>query len=118
MQGLVVEDNRDVAYIASFALQQLGYETETLFNGSDALKYLESHVPDVLVLDLQLPHINGQEIIAYLRGEVRFFQTIVVVMTAHEHLVDHIKDDVSLVLKKPVRFKALQAFLQSSEPGD
>ena len=118
MKGLVVEDNRDVAYIAAFSLQKMGYETETMFDGNDAIEYLEAHTPDVLVLDLQLPGINGQEIIQYIHSQPHLSNMIVIVMTAYEHLAERVKDDVHLVLHKPIRFMKLEVFLQNREPGD
>lgn len=116
MKGLVVEDNQDVAYIASFSLQRMGYETDTIFNGNDAIAYLEDHSPDVIVLDMQLPGINGLEIIRYIQNQDHLNRAKVVVMTAYDHLAELVENDVDLVLKKPVRFKKLQDFLQNRGP--
>jgi CheY-like chemotaxis protein len=118
MKGLVVEDNQDVAYIAAFSLQKMGYDTDTIFDGIKAIEYLEMHAPDVIVLDLQLPGINGQEIIHYIHNQPHLSNMIVIVMTAYEHLAERVKNDVHLVLNKPVRFMKLQVFLQNRASGD
>ena len=65
---LIVEDDRDIAELVDRYLQKAGFATEVLSSGRDALKALADRPPDLLILDLMLPHVDGLEI---CRGRAR-----------------------------------------------
>lgn len=56
---LVVDDESIVVEIAKRRLQDRGYEVQTAFNGSEALVRLNEKIPDIIVLDVQMPEMNG-----------------------------------------------------------
>lgn len=64
---LILEDDRPVRNLMSMALKSRGYPTDTAENGSEALIALTGHAPDILILDLGLPDIDGTEIIRKVR---------------------------------------------------
>ena len=65
---LIVEDDRDIAELVGRYLEKAGFATEVLSSGRDALKALADRPPDLLVLDLMLPHVDGLEICRVARG--------------------------------------------------
>ena len=68
---LVVDDEPAIADIVSPYLERAGYQTNIARNGRDALRNAEAHRPDVVVLDLMLPDIDGLEVMRRLRREDR-----------------------------------------------
>ena len=64
---LIVEDDRPVRSLISLALESAGYRYRTAQSGKEALLELTSHTPDILILDLGLPDLDGTEIIEKVR---------------------------------------------------
>jgi len=61
MKVLVVDDNRDAAMSLSMLVELLGYETQTAYDGQEALDVAEQFTPDVVLLDLGMPRMDGFE---------------------------------------------------------
>ena len=68
---LVVEDQRDLASLLAHNLRQEGLEVRTVEDGGDALPAVRSWQPDLVILDLMLPGMDGFEILRGIRGEGR-----------------------------------------------
>lgn len=65
---LVVEDERQISRFIELELRHEGYEVSTVANGIDALVFAREHRPDLMVLDLMLPGIDGLEVCRRLRA--------------------------------------------------
>ena len=78
---LVVEDDVDIATILRDRLQTMGYEVMTVYDGQAALDTLEKVTPTLVLLDLQLPKVNGMEVLKRARKD--WPDLPAVVMTAH-----------------------------------
>jgi CheY-like chemotaxis protein len=61
MKVLVVDDNRDAALSLSMLVSLLGYESRTAYDGEQALEIADHFVPDVVLLDLGMPKMDGFE---------------------------------------------------------
>jgi DNA-binding response OmpR family regulator len=79
---LVVEDDRDIAELVDRYLQKAGFSTEILTSGRDALKALAERPPDLLILDLMLPQVDGLEICRVARGNSRTAAIPIIMLTA------------------------------------
>jgi DNA-binding response OmpR family regulator len=79
---LVVEDDRDIAELVERYLQKAGFSTEVLSSGRDALKALAQRPPDLLILDLMLPQVDGLEICRVARGNSRTAAIPIIMLTA------------------------------------
>jgi two-component system KDP operon response regulator KdpE len=64
---LIVEDDRPVRSLISMALKSRDYQVETAIDGKSAMLSLTGHAPDIMILDLGLPDIDGNEIIKKIR---------------------------------------------------
>ena len=64
---LVVDDNHDLADTTAALLRAHGYEVMTLYDGVDVLSEADRRLPDAIVLDIGLPHIDGIHVAQYLR---------------------------------------------------
>ena len=61
---LVVDDEPQVAWVLRFSLEHEGYRTYTASNGLEALEELEKHHPNVMVLDLMMPEMDGWAVLS------------------------------------------------------
>src|SRR4029077_8055122 len=68
-RGLVVEDDADIADVLRRSLRNEGYEVRTSADGVDALDVAAGFVPDLVVLDLGPPRLDGVEVCRRLREE-------------------------------------------------
>ena len=87
---LVVEDDPDIAQLVAHYLEKSGFSVERLANGRDALTSVAAHPPDVLVLDLMLPEVDGLEICRLVRGNTATAATPIIMLTARAEESDRI----------------------------
>lgn len=66
---LIVEDDKDLQYVLKTFLQEEGYLTDTVSNGSDALRKIKTSKPSLVLLDLGLPDIQGESVLQTIRKE-------------------------------------------------
>jgi DNA-binding response OmpR family regulator len=79
---LVVEDDPDIADLIRRYLQKAGFTVEVLGSGREALSAIDAAPPDLLVLDLMLPHVNGLEICRAVRQSERTRAIPIIMVTA------------------------------------
>ena len=68
---LIVDDERDLVEMLAFALQKKGYETPHAYGGAEAWERIQSENPDLIILDLMLPDLDGWEICRMVRRDER-----------------------------------------------
>jgi CheY-like chemotaxis protein len=107
-RAMIIEDNEDLAIIFSEALQAAGFETTMINDGERAMQMLREVHPVVIVLDLHLPHMSGDQILARIRADEELADTRVVIATADPQMADELQDRSDLVLLKPVSFNQLR----------
>ena len=78
---LVVEDETDVAALLRFNLAREGYEVVIAASGADALRHARERRPDVVLLDIMVPHLNGWEVCRRLREEPETAAVPVIMVT-------------------------------------
>lgn len=105
--ALVIEDDKDEAFVFTRALQAAGFETEAVRSGDTALVRLATVVPDVVVLDLHLPHVDGRDIVRQIRRDARLARTRVIVVTGDPQWAESVRGEADLVLIKPIGFEQL-----------
>ena len=66
---LVAEDEPDIRGLIVFSLQYAGYEVIEALNGKEAIKLAESEQPDLILLDVRMPKMNGYEACAVLKAQ-------------------------------------------------
>ena len=85
---LIVEDEKSIAHFISTILTTNGYETILAKTGTEAMTMLSSHCPDLVILDLGLPDMDGIEVLRSLRG---WSSLPVVVVSARTHENDKVE---------------------------
>ena len=106
--ALIIEDEIDLAEIFSQALQAAGFTTEVITRGDSAMTRLDEIEPEVIVLDLHLPGVDGSVILRHIRGDARLVDTKVIVASADAALAQSLDIDADLTLLKPVSFSQLR----------
>lgn len=81
-QILVVDDEPDVRELFNIMLRMAGHKTETASNGREAVDKLRIAQPDLVLLDLMMPHMDGFQLLAHLRAEQPTLPLRVLVATA------------------------------------
>ena len=79
---LVVEDDADVRYVVSDALQDAGYAVATAIDGIDALDQIDQHRPDAILLDLAMPSMDGWSFLEACQNDDRRGRIPVGIMSA------------------------------------
>ena len=87
---LVVEDDPDIAELVSHHLERAGYLTEILHSGSDVIPHVRGQAPDLMLLDLMLPGMNGLEICRVMRSEPNLAVIPIIMLTAKSEESDRI----------------------------
>ncbi len=85
---LIVEDEKNIVDILRFNLQREGYGTMEAYDGEDGLEKARSGKPDLILLDVMLPRMNGFDVCRTLRGEGS--NVPVVILTAREEETDKV----------------------------
>ena len=89
MRILVVEDEKDLNNIITKHLKKNNFSVDSVFNGEEALEYLDYGTYDLIILDIMLPKVNGYEVIKKLRENKN--ETAVWMLTARDSIEDKIK---------------------------
>jgi PAS domain S-box-containing protein len=122
---LVVDDNQDAAELLAEALGKLGHEVRHAFDGPSALTLLGDFIPDVAVLDLGLPVMDGFELLAQIRTRLDPCPTRFIAVTGYGQADDRRRTKEAgfhLHLVKPINLKqvreAISQVLDDRPPGD
>lgn len=116
LQVLVADDNRDAADSLGEWLSQLGAQTCVTHGGRAALAALNDHVPDVVLLDLGMPEVDGFAVARYLRSDRRFDRTRMIALTGWGQAIDRERTAAAGFdghLTKPADITALHAVLMT-----
>ncbi len=110
---LIVEDNPDLRNIFSRIFAHHNFEVQTAQDGMEALERLADSCPDVLILDINMPRLNGLDVLSYIR-QTPFFRTLkVIVVTGNSVAIDHPDaQQADLLLVKPISVNELITMAQ------
>ena len=114
MKILVVEDEKDLNNIITKHLKKNNFSVDSVFDGEEALEYLNYGDYDVIILDVMMPKMNGYEVVKNLRANKN--ETAVLMLTARDGIDEKIKgldlgaDDY---LVKPFDFRELIARIRA-----
>lgn len=89
---LLVDDELHILKAAEFKFKRQGYHTDCARDGLEAWEKVQVNPPDMLVTDLQMPRMNGLQLIQRLRDDQRFRNLPAILLTAKGYELDH--DDI------------------------
>jgi CheY-like chemotaxis protein len=113
---LVVDDNEDGAIVLGMLLEVSGgHKVEIRYDGASALELLRTFRPDIIFLDLSMPHIDGYELCSRIRQEPWSESTLVFALTGWMHAENAASDaGFDACILKPVTLEQLAPFLLKS----
>jgi two-component system alkaline phosphatase synthesis response regulator PhoP len=103
---LIVDDEPDILEVLKFNLEKEGYEVFTASNGEEGVELAVQIKPDLIILDIMMPKMDGVEVCRMLRKQSMFDQTVIAFLTARDEdysqiaALDHGGDDY---ITKPIR---------------
>jgi len=81
---LVVDDEHDILELLEYNLKKLGFEVFMADNGADGIKLAREHKPDLILLDIMMPKMDGHEVCARIKEDSALKNTPVIFLTARE----------------------------------
>ncbi len=108
---LIVEDETDIVEILKMALIQAGYEVDCAYDGEEALNKVKTFKPDLILLDLMIPKIDGGSVNLKLKENPQTAHIPVIVVTGKGNLKEilHLEEGVTIAgyYEKPIKVKFL-----------
>ena len=116
---LVVEDQEDNRCILRDLLTSVGYEIVEAVTGEDGVRMAETHVPDLILMDIQLPGIDGYEATRRIKAHVALRHIPVIAVTSYALSGDDVKAfeaGCDAYVSKPFSPRALLAKIREFAP--
>ncbi|MGE5464284.1 MAG: ATP-binding protein, partial [Syntrophothermus sp.] len=113
--ALLAEDNRNNSEMLVEYLENYGYTVLTARNGEEVLQRVEETLPDIILMDIQMPGMDGLETTRHLRQDCRFATTPIIALTALVMAGDRERcfaAGVNEYLSKPVSLRALLSTME------
>jgi CheY-like chemotaxis protein len=79
---LIVDDNADICRVMARLVRASGHDAQVASGGQEALDYLASNVPDMMILDVMMPRVDGLDVLRAVRKDPRTAETPVIMFTA------------------------------------
>lgn len=113
---LVADDDEDVLELVAFRLRRAGYRTVTARDGREALEMVHAEQPDLSVLDVAMPEMDGLEVTRALRGSASTRGMPIILLTARSQERDvmaGIEAGADAYIRKPFSHRELRARVES-----
>ena len=85
---LIVDDEQDIVESLKFVLEAEGYECYTAFNGEDGLKSAKELLPNLIILDIMMPKMNGYKVSRLLKFDSKYKDIPIIMLTARSQEED------------------------------
>ena len=106
MLALIIEDHAAIAQLYAESLHNVGFETERIEDGRAAMDRLDSGPPDLIVLDMNLPHVSGHYLLKQMRADPTWADVPVIIATANAVMAEALESQLGphdMILIKPIR---------------
>ena len=87
-QILIIEDDEDITELLKYNLTREGYRVASVTSGEESLEAVKANVPDLILLDLMLPGLDGLEVCRLLKRDAQTSQIPIIMVTAKGEEVD------------------------------
>ena len=85
---LIAEDQADLREMIALTLRLAGFEVVAAADGEQAYQQANVALPDLIILDLEMPHLSGSEVCKKLKARQAFANTPVVIMSSHDNPIE------------------------------
>jgi len=108
---MIVDDERDIVLVIKMSLEKYGYQTCEAYDGIEALEKIKTEKPDLVLLDLMMPRLDGHSVNLRLKENPETAGIPVIVITGKGHLKEllEIREELSVAayLEKPFKVTTL-----------
>lgn len=113
---LICDDVADNCFYFKTVLEMSGYKVEIVDSGVAALAFLESKIPDLLLLDVMMPKMDGYEVVRRIQKNSILQFLSILLITADEEAYLRKKPDIKVngVIRKPIEPDALIGYVQAA----
>jgi len=87
---LCIEDEAEMIDLMRLILGRRGYDVKGAISGMEALKMIREHSPDLILLDLMMPEMDGWEVYQQIKADEKMKKTPVIVVTAKAQSIDRV----------------------------
>jgi two-component system alkaline phosphatase synthesis response regulator PhoP len=122
---LVVDDEPDILELVHYNLEKGGFDVETATNGREAIKIAKEMYPDLILLDVMMPEMDGMETCMQIRDHAELEDTVIAFLTARAEDYSQIAgfnagadDYITKPIKPRVLLSRVQALLRRSQKGN
>jgi CheY-like chemotaxis protein len=116
--ALIVDDEPHMLTLLQEVLRPFQMEVLRATDGEQAIHVLEEHTPNLILLDMLMPHTNGLEVLQYIAAVPRLNNCFVVVVSAHQqYQLDAKASRADAYLLKPIHPRDLRTIIQQSMIG-
>ena len=115
MKILIVDDEKDILEFLSYNLQKEGYEIFRANNGNSALKVAKKEIPDLIILDVMMPEMDGIAATKIIRQSLEKAVLPIIALTANVSMEDReacLNSGMNDFLTKPLNGEALDKTLE------
>lgn len=114
--ALVVEDDKGLRTVYRHVLADMDYEILEAADGETALSLLRDHSPDILFLDIWLPHINGTELLDFIYEAPHLQDLQIVIVSSNKAFEQYALDESRVKFaQKPIRPAQIREFASSPD---
>lgn len=98
-----MDDEVHLVKILQFTLEHAGFSVVTAYDGREALEKARSEKPDIVILDLMLPVIDGYKVCNNIKNDPDFQETPVIILSARDFKNEKIEDEIlaDVLMEKP-----------------
>ena len=118
---LIVDDNKQTAEAMAQMVEMLDWESRVVLSSRTAMEAIIQHQPRLVLLDLNMPGLNGAEVLGYIKREPTLTNTSVVFVSAEDdpRVQESLREAGAMdYLVKPLSFDKLEAVLEKLETKD
>jgi CheY-like chemotaxis protein len=117
---LVIDDSRDAANLVAKMLKLLGYPVQVAYGPRSAINAITQHFPGLIMLDINMPGVDGTEVCRFLRRDPRTAHVPIIAMSTESQpeMVARVRAaGANHFLPKPISVEALEATLTQLQKG-
>jgi len=110
---LICEDDEGIVDVTTIVLQEKGYSVESTMNGNDIMRIIKKNKPDLILLDLWMPEMNGDEVASMLKSHIDTKEIPIIFVSASKDIKKIAGDSqVTDYLSKPFDISDLEKMVE------
>ncbi|MDH4232362.1 MAG: response regulator [Nitrospirota bacterium] len=118
---LIADDEPNIVLALEYLMKNEGYEVQTVTDGEDALRAIEKNRPDLILLDIMMPNLDGYEVCQRIRSDPSMKDIVIIMLTAKGREVEREKGlalGADFYISKPFSTREVVKKVREILPGN